>query len=190
MRFVARSKMMAHVVIGILSGTLLTGCRNQFDPPRPMELSMTPNAVEFAATHFYTFGPGRRSKDTTDSNFPHDHTVKDSDAPDSLTIATATEISVPFYKPFQIIAKITSVGESFPPMHIEPGINYIVRDWLGFRWIHPPSGGFHRLHQVPGWDFPIIPDHDHEPTLFRVHARSIGFVACLDDCGSGHCGMF
>jgi hypothetical protein len=175
------------MLVAALAGVLLAGCANQFDPPLWGTHATIQFALLSAEENNYVVGSERPPKDTVDQAFPLGHSVQDADTP-TMTIATMTPTgSSPF--PGVILARITSTGE-FPPMGIKPGKNYIWRDPSGTAWITPAIAGApsHKLQPVPGYQF--ARESGHQPSLYKVKVKSFAFVACLDDCPSGHCGMY
>jgi hypothetical protein len=183
----ARVNALTHAVIAAVVCALFAACASQFDPPRPDVLAMPSSREVFdAAQQYYRVGSERPPRDTVDQNFPRGHSVPDSDAP-TMTIATLTAGPVPGPLPGKLLARITS-NRDYAPMGIEQGPNILWRDSLGRVWITPRSGSSRQLYQVPRYVFRLLPGH--EPSLIRVHTNSFSFVACVDDCSSGHCGMF
>lgn len=164
-----------------LAMLLLTGC------PRANPRVVTQSEVLRAADANYEISRTERPpKDTVDTHFLPGHSVSDDSVP-TMTIATMTPITPS--PAFRIVARITSSGR-FQPMGIEPGKNYLWRNLADSSvWITPANGAPNKqLAAVPGYVFPRMPGH--QPGLYRVKVHSEAFVACLDDCPSGHCGMF
>lgn len=164
-----------------LALVLLVGC------PQTSTRVVSQSAVLGAVDVNYEISRTERPpKDTIDNRFPPGHSVPDDSAP-SMTIATMSPITPSPL--FRILARITSSGK-FPPMGIEPGKNYLWRNLSDSTvWITPANGGPNkRLVNVPGYVFRPMPGH--EPGLRRVKVNSTAFVACLEGCPSGHCGMF
>jgi hypothetical protein len=151
-------------------------------------MEMPTNAQVFAAAQrHYSVRSERPPRDTTDYSLPPGHSVPENDAP-IMTIATMTANPGPILFPGKILARITS-SRDYKPMGIKQGPNILWRDAYKRVWITPQSNGPHEeLNQVPRYIFPLEPGH--EPSLLRVKTNSFAFIACLDDCGSGHCGMF
>lgn len=187
MKRVAQLTVRGKLVLASLVGALLAGCASQFDPPLWGSRATIQGALLDAEEHSYVVGEERPPKDTADDAFPNGHSVPDSEAP-TMTIATMTP---KHWSPFpgKIVARITSSSD-FPPMGIKEGKNYIWRDVFGTAWVTPAKllSLSHKLKPVPGYEFPAVPGH--QPSLYKVHVRSFSFVACLDDCPSGHCGMY
>lgn len=172
-------------MLAVLAASAFAGCTPPPPPhvPTPAQLALL-TEVELQ----YDVSPTERPPtDTTDLGFPPGHSVSDDDAP-TMTIATMT-LKGGFAPPRQkLIARITS-NRDFPPMGIQRGMNYLWRDTLTkVAWITPRAGPDHQLEPVPGYQFQSRPEH--QPSLIRVRTNSFAFVACLDDCPSGHCGMF
>jgi hypothetical protein len=175
-----------HVIVMLCASALLAGCPSQFEPPRPGTRMPSGAEVLDAAQNFYVAGPERPPKDTTDFSLPPGHSIAENDAP-RMTIATMTASAGPTPPSVKILARITSTGD-YAPMGIRQGRNIVWRDAENRAWLTPQNGSPRQLSSVPGWVFPIQPGH--EPSLYRVRTNSFSFVVCLDDCGSGHCGMF
>jgi hypothetical protein len=176
------------LVITPLAGLLLVGCKGQFEPPRVDVRTITQISVLSAATNEYDVSPVERPpKDTIDRAFPGGHSVPDDLAP-SMTIATMTlkQGHAPSFP--KLLARITSTGD-FAPMGIRKGMNYVWRDASDTAWVTPARPGpDHKLELTPGYQFPPRPER--QPSLFRVAVNSFAFVLCLDDCPTGHCGMY
>jgi hypothetical protein len=173
-------------MIAFVAAAPVAACKSQFDPPRPDWHMPTRAEVLEAAQNYYVAGPERPPKDTVDRNYPPGHSVPDTAAP-IMSIATMMPIQVPISVPLKILAQITS-NRDYQPMGIRQGRNILWRDWMGRAWITAQNGSHQPLQYVPGYVFPLVPGH--EPSLYRVQTNSISFLACLDDCPSGHCGMF
>ena len=187
MKSATRLTTLGIVVIAIPGFMLLAACASQFNPPPPGARMPSRAEVLDAAQNFYIAGPERPPKDTQDLSYPAGHSVSNDSAPSNITIATMRPLPVPVPLPFRFLARITS-NRDYPPMGIKQGLNYVWRDWMDRAWITPVTGPDRQLEDVPGYVFPR--PFIHETSLFRVQTNSVSFLVCLDDCPSGHCGMF
>jgi hypothetical protein len=185
MKLAARLTTPTCLVFPLFAGLVLAGCgtTQQLYAPTPTQVALLSEAQLD-----YDVAPTERPpKDTTDRAFPPGHSVPDDDAP-NMTIATMT--LKPGHPParLKLIARITS-NRDFAPMGIQRGMNYVWRDTLTrAAWITPRSGPDHHLVETPGYQFASRPEH--QPSLLRVAVNSFAFVLCLDDCPTGHCGMY
>ena len=187
MKLAARLTIGGSVVIALLTGALLVGCATQFDPPLWGTRATIQGALLDAEQSHYLVGSERPPKDTVDHAFPDGHSVPDAQAP-TMTIATMTPTGASSF-PGVILARITST-DSFPPLGIKSGKNFVWRDASGTAWLTPgaPGAPSHELRLVPGYQFETVPGH--QPSLYRVKVNSLAFVVCVDDCPTGHCGMY
>ena len=186
MKRAARSTSLTHLIIALSTITVLAACKSLFDPPHGARELPTRAEVLEIAQNYYVAGPERPPRDTVLASYPTGHSVPDSAEP-VLRIATLWPTAGPMPLPVKLIAQITS-NRDYEPMGIRQGRNIVWRDWLGRAWLTPPTGSHRQLQQVPGFVLPLMPGH--EPSLYRVPTNSVSFLACLDDCPSGHCGMF
>jgi hypothetical protein len=187
MKLAARLAARRGLAIAPLAGLLFVGCKSLFNPPDVDTHTTMRIAILRVIQEDYDVSPTKRPpKDTTDRAFPPGHSVPDDQAP-TMTISTLRLKSGHTASSQKPLAIIDSDG-SFGPMKIRKGLNLVWLDASGQAWITPPSGADHRLERTPGYQFPARPEH--EPSLLRVAVNSIAFVLCLDDCGSGHCGMY
>jgi hypothetical protein len=185
MKLAARLTTPRCLVFPVLAGLLLAACSNTQQLYAP---TLTQVALLTEAQHDYDVAPTERPpKDTMDRAFPPGHSVSDDDAP-NMTIATMT--LKPGHAPtrLKLIARITS-NRDFPPMGNQRGMNYVWRDTVTkAARITPQAGPDYHLVETPGYQFVSRPEH--QPSLLRVAVNSFAFVLCLDDCPSGHCGMY
>lgn len=176
MRFATRLNTLKCLVIAPIIAMPLTGCR-----PERSEILQ-------AAAEGYVYGAKRPPVDTLIPSLKLP-SIPDSLAPDSITIETMMpKPSVrrnPFYK---LIARIHS-SRDYPPMGIRRGDNYLWRDILRKKWITNDVDAIpHGLSEHEPFNRPEM--KPHEPRLLRIRTNSVAFVACLDDCPSGHCSYY
>jgi hypothetical protein len=189
MKLAARLTAPRRLGMALLAGLSFAGCKGQVEPPNPYVFTSTQMAVLRTAEDDYDVAPSERPpKDTTDRAFPPGHSVSDNLAP-TMTIATMTLKAGHLPSSRKLLARITS-NRDFPPMGIQRGMNYVWRDTLSrVAWITPKGGGpDHALAPAPRYQF--TPRPEHQPSLLRIAVNSVAFIVCLDDCPTGHCGMF
>ena len=176
MRLTTRVSTLKCLVIAPLIALLLPGCR-----PEGSEILQ-------AAVESYDYGAKRPPVDTLIASLRLP-SIPDSLAPDTITIETmmpkpSARIN-PFYK---LIARIHS-SRDYPPMGIRRGDNYLWRDYLKKKWITNDSTALpHGLSEHEALNRSEM--KPHEPRLLRIRTNSVAFVACLDDCPSGHCSFY
>jgi hypothetical protein len=178
MKSAARSSTLKVLTIVLLGG-LLAGCGGR-------QSEAIQARVVKAAEDDYDVAAERDPTDTTDANFPPGHSVPDNTAP-KMKIATMKLKLGHAQQPFKLIARINSQGD-YAPMHILKGMNYVWRDGWGAYITPENQSDRYTLQLVPNYYFKARPEH--QPSLLHVKVHSEAFVVCLDDCGSGHCGLF
>ena len=174
-----------YLTMALAAAATLTACAGLFNPPPDPRLLTSTQVLEAAQT-YYVPGLERPAVDTTIPNFPRGHSIPD-DTSLHMTIATLTPRAGPIPPLVNALAQITS-NRDYPPMGIRQGRNLVWRDVFGYAWITTQHGSVRLLEDVPGWKLPR--PLEHQPSLYRVTTNSMSFVVCLDDCPSGHCGMF